>query len=226
MMLLRVSLFLGTLLVASVAWAQAVPKTTTPPPAVPKTTTQTPPPATVPKATTLATPPAVPALQIGGVLPTSVVALLDAEYVLANSAASKAIRTQLEAIRDIFSAEISQKEERLRTQDQELRRQQAILSPEAFAVRRRAFDADVDAAQRLVEERNRQIDVAFSVAMDKVEAAILRVLEDLAPQRGFNVVLDKRNALFHLVGLDLTAEVITLLDRRLPRVEVPLPGKP
>lgn len=239
--MLRVLVLLASVLFASGAFAQAVPKQTTPPAVTPKATTPatgTPKAATptapatgTPKAAAPATAPATPprvALPTppAGPLPAAVIAIVDVNYVRSNSAAGRNITTQLRAIQDVFSAEISKIEDQLRVQDQELQRQQAILAPEAFASRRREFEAAVDAAQRLVDDRNRTLDRLLSEAMTKVNTSLSQVLQDLSTARAYNVVVDRNNTLlwYSAQTMDLTAEVLAQLDQRLPTVEVPVPA--
>ena len=236
-MMLRVLVLLASVLLTSTAWAQAVPKQTTPPAVAPKTTTPpavtpkaTTPPAVTPKATTPTAPAAgapkaaAPPALTTGPLPAPMVGIVDVAYIRSNSAASKSITNQLRSVQEVYSAEISKLEEQLRLQDQELQRQQAILAPEAFSQRRREFDNAVDAAQRLVDDRNRTLDRLLSDAMAKVSSAVAQVLQDLSAERGYNLILDRdATLLFFARTLDLTGDVLALLDQRLPSVDVPLP---
>jgi outer membrane protein len=226
-MMLRVLVLLSAVLLSSTAWGQAVPKQTTPPAVAPKATT---PPAVTPKATTPAAPAAgapkaaAPPALTTGPLPAPMVGIVDVAYIRSNSAATKSITNQLRTVQEVYSAEISKLEETLRLQDQELQRQQAILAPEAFAQRRREFDNAVDAAQRLVDDRNRTLDRLLSDAMAKVSSAVAQVLQDLSAERGYNIILDRdATLLFFARSLDLTGDVLALLDQRLPSVDVPLP---
>jgi len=244
-MMFRVLVLLVSVAFTSAAFAQAVPKQATPPAVTPKATTPTTPATGTPKAATPTTPavgtpkaatPTAPAAgtpraattppaPTTGPLPPPIVGIVDVAYIRSNSAATKSITNQLRTIQETYSAEISKLEEQLRLQDQELQRQQAILAPEAFASRRRDFDAAVDAAQRLVDDRNRTLDRLLSDAMAKVSGAVAQVLQDLSAERGYNVILDRdATLLFFARSLDLTGDVLALLDQRLPNVEVPLPA--
>jgi len=170
--------------------------------------------------TILAVPVAVHAQEL---LPPAVIAVLDSEFVIVNSQASRGIRDQIEAIRDVYSQEISALEDQLRAEEQELKRQEAILAAEIFAQRRREFGDRVEYVQRLVEERNRQIDRAFSAAMNQVQDVILALIIELTEQRGFNVILEKDDLVFAARTLDITNDVVAALDERLPNVDVPMP---
>ncbi len=222
--MVRVLVMLAALLLASTsvaphALAQAVPKTTTPPATAPQVTPKatTPAPTTqaVPKAATPATPPAA--------LTPAIIVVVDVARVRSDSAAAKDIQRQMTAIQDVYSAEISKLEDQLRAQDQELQRQQAILSADAFAQRRREFEAAVDRAQRLVEDRNRTLERLYSEAMGKVTAAIVTSLGELQRERNFSMVLDRTQVLVPLPALDLTNDTLARVDQRLPTVAITLP---
>jgi Skp family chaperone for outer membrane proteins len=212
-MMVRVLALLAGLLLASNAWAQAVPKTTTPAPVAPKA--QPTAPQVAPKAVVPATP--------AGPIPAAIVVVVDVAQVRANSLAAKDIQRQMAAIQEVYAAEIARLEDQLRAQEQELQRQQAILAGDAFAARRREFEAAVDRAQRLVEDRNRTLDRLFSEAMGKVTTAIVSALTEMQRERGFNVVLDRNQVLIPLAALDITAETQARVDQRLPSVAVTLP---
>jgi Skp family chaperone for outer membrane proteins len=232
-MLVRALVLLASVLLSSAAFAQAVPKQATPPAVTPKATTPTTPAAGTPKAATPTAPAAgtpkaaaaAPPAPTTGPLPPPVVGIVDVAYIRSNAAATKSITNQLRSIQEIYSAEINKLEEQLRQQDQELQRQQAILAPDAFAARRREFDAAVESAQRLVDDRNRNLDRLLSDAMAKVSTAVAQVLQDLSAERGYNIILDRdATLLFFARSLDLTGDVLALLDQRLPNVEVPRPA--
>lgn len=156
-------------------------------------------------------------------LPPATIGIIDTQFILINADASQGIRAQIELIRDLYSAEISQLEDELRAQEQELSRQRVILAPEAFDERLELFEGEVDRVQRLVESRNDQMDRAFNEAMGQVRDALLQVVVELSELRGFNVILEQSDILFAVVGLDITDAVIARLNEVLPDVEVPIP---
>ena len=158
-----------------------------------------------------------------GLLPPAIIGIIDSQFILVNSEASQGIRTQIQLIRDLYSAEITQLENELRAQEQELSRQRAILAPEAFDERLRIFENEVDRVQRLVAARNDQMDRAFNEAMGQVRDALLRVVIEAAELRGFNIILEQADILWTVRTLDITDGVMARLNEILPNVEVPIP---
>lgn len=156
-------------------------------------------------------------------LPPASVAVLDYQVILRDSKAVSDIRRQIEAYRQDYQEKVSAEEQGLQAEEAELKRQRTVLSAEAFEERRRRFEEKVIALQRRVQDRTRALDRSFDEAMKNVQEALQVILKDLTEQKGYNLVLDKGQAVYAGEGLDITAEVLQRLDKRLNRVPVPPP---
>ncbi len=159
-------------------------------------------------------------------LPPAVVAVVNYQRLLREAKAARQIREEIEARRRRYQEEIKAKEQALLEKEREITRQRSLLSPEAFAKKRREFEREAAAVQREVQERRRQLDAASASAYAEVRNAIIEVVGELAEERGFNLVLPSTAVLLFSPRLDLTEEVLAGIDARLPRVEVPeLPAR-
>lgn len=156
-------------------------------------------------------------------LPPAVVAIVDYQRVLRDSLASQSIRRQVEDLRVRFEQEIGEQRERLEAADSALNDERTSLSAEAYRDRRREFEGEVATVQRLVQERRRTLDEASAEAFQRVRDEIVDVMNDLGDVYAFNVVLPRSDVLVFTPDIDLTAEVMTALDERLPIVPIPLP---
>ncbi len=157
-------------------------------------------------------------------LPPAVVAVVDYQRVLREAKAARSIRNQLEARRARYQREIRELERRLVERERELARQKGLLSPEAFAEKRRAFEEEAARVQRLVQRRRRELDRASAEAFAVVRDTIVQVVSEMADEKGFNLVLPSTAVLLFAPQLDLTEEVLAAVDRRLPDVTVPEPS--
>jgi outer membrane protein len=154
-------------------------------------------------------------------LPDTVAAVIDYERILRDAAAARSIRAQIEARRKTYQEEISKQEQRLHEADKAVAKQRSVLTPEAFAEKRREFEQQVADVQKLVQERRRQLDSVSSVALNEVKNALIEIVTSIADERGFNLVLPSSDVLFFSRKIDLTDEVLAKLDERLPDVRVP-----
>jgi Skp family chaperone for outer membrane proteins len=153
-------------------------------------------------------------------LPTTVAAVIDYQRILRDAAAARSIREQIEARRKTYQEEISKEEQRLHEADKEFAKQRSVLSPEAFAEKRREFEQDVAEVQRKVQERRRELDRMSAAALNEVKEALIEIVTSIAEERGFNLVLPTSEVLFFSRSLDLTEEVLAKLDARLPQVQL------
>lgn len=168
---------------------------------------------------------AQPARTAPATLPPAVAAVVDFQKLMTDSKAAKSINDQIETRRKIYLEQLAKEEQRLYEADRELAKQRSVLSPEAFTKRRREFEQQVQEAQRLSQEKRRQLDAARTAAINDVRQAVVQIVNELAEARGFNVVLPSSAVILFSPELDLTAEVLTRLDRRLPVVKVPERGE-
>lgn len=153
-------------------------------------------------------------------LPAAVAVVVDYQRILRDAKAAQAIRTQIDSRRKALQDQFAKEEKRLFDADKELAKQRGVLSPEAFAEKRKAFEEDVVRVQRQAQQRRRQLDQVATIALGEVRNAMVAIVGELAEERKFNIVLPSSAVLLFSPSIDLTDEVMTQLDKRLPTVKV------
>ncbi|PWC55836.1 OmpH family outer membrane protein [Azospirillum sp. TSO22-1] len=169
--------------------------------------------------------PAQPAGNKGEPLKAPVVAVVDVQRIMQESSASKGIQKAIESQRDSYQKEIQTLEDKLQNAENELRKQQTVLAPDAFAAKRRDFEKQVADVQRTVQERKRTLDTAFNDAMTHVQKTMLDIVQDIADERGANVVIPRNLLVLFASNLDVTESVLERLNKQLPQVAVTIPKK-
>jgi outer membrane protein len=155
----------------------------------------------------------------------AVIAFIDYQKILRDAVAAKNIRQQIQVFRDEFQGELALSEESLRNEEQELKRQRALLSAEVFSAKRRAFEDNVARAQRSVQDRNRMLDRSYSQAMNQISVSVRKIVADMSEGLGFNYVVERSQIMFAKRDFNITKQVLEQLNAKLPTVEVPRPGK-
>ncbi len=154
-----------------------------------------------------------------------VVAVIDIQAVLRESAATRAIRSQIDKQWATYQQEITRQENELRAAENELARQETLLAPEALKERRRSFERRSGELQRNVQNRKRQLDRAFRKAMRTVRESLREVVDELAKEKGSTLIFYKSALAFTAPDVDITKEVVARLNDRLPVVSLQLPDK-
>ena len=155
-------------------------------------------------------------------IPAAKVAIFDLQRVLRESAATIDIRAQIDRQRQIYREAITKEEQDLRATDQELSRQRTILAPDAFATKRREFDARVARVQRELQERKRELEQARAFGIRRVRQVMFTIIDELSKERGFTLVLSRQQVIYADDSLDISDEVLVRLNQRLLTVELPL----
>jgi Skp family chaperone for outer membrane proteins len=153
--------------------------------------------------------------------PTVSVAVLDLPVILRDSTAAQAVRNQIEQQRQRFQQELAQQEQALQAEGQQLETQRASMSPEQIAAKQQEIAQRVQQLRQQSELRRQQLEDAFNQAMGQVRQSVIQILTEIAKARGFSLVLNKSTVLLSATEFDITNEVLTQLNQRLPSVQVP-----
>lgn len=148
------------------------------------------------------------------------VAVVNIQQVMKDSTAAKSVREQLEAKQKSFQAEITKKEESLQKEDQELAKQQKVLSKEAFADKAKAFRAKATEVQKEVQSKKALLDSAFEKSLSDIQKAVNEVIAEMAKEKGFKLAVPTSQILYSDSDMDISAEVLSRLNKKLPKVDV------
>ena len=149
-----------------------------------------------------------------------IIAVLDVQQVLRRAAAAKGIREVLEARRKKFEKEISEERLQLQGEENQLRKQSTILSPEAMSNKRRVLENKVSDLRRKAEQKRGILNRAFNGATRELRQEIAKVLADLMKERNITITLARKAVLVFDQRLNVTEEVLKRLDKNLPNVKI------
>lgn len=153
-------------------------------------------------------------------------AVIDVQRVIRDSKATQSIRPQIEKLKEGYESGFKKQEEELRGANQDLARQRAILSPEAYADRRRDFQQRATDVQREVQETKLLLDRALGAAMSKVHNSLRQITAEIAKEQSLTAVFPRTAVILVERKYDITSEVLKRLDAQLPSVAVTIPKDP
>ena len=156
----------------------------------------------------------------GQALPVPVIAIVDLDRIMQESVAYQKAAAQIEKIRQQTSEELRQRENQLRDAEQELSRQQRLVSAEQFDQKRRDFQRQVGEAQQLAQTKKRDLDNVSNGAMNQIRNTIVQVVGEISRERGINMVLPRSAIVLESPAFDVSNEVITRVNQKLPSVAV------
>ena len=157
-------------------------------------------------------------------LSASMIAVIDVQRVLQESRAAKHVQKQIEAQRAAFQTETEKEENALRKDEQDLSKLRSANSA-AYAEREQQLRQRTLTVERHFEARRKKLDQAFTEAKNSMNAALTEIVQTLAHERGLSVVLIKQQTLWAEPTLDLTAEVLDRLNKKMPQMPIKITGE-
>lgn len=149
-----------------------------------------------------------------------VIAVLDVQRVLRDSAAGKSIRAAVEGRRKKIEGEIEAERTELKDADAKLRQQQTVLAPEALNQRRRDLERRYSELRRKADKASGMMNKAVNTAMHTLRQEMANVLARLMKEKDINITLARSAVLIFDEKLNVTNEVLARLDKLLPKVDV------
>jgi len=147
-------------------------------------------------------------------------AVVDFATVRRDAAAAKSIAAQVEAFVSEYQKDIEREEVSLRDAQEQLKVRRDMLSEEAYADERSKWEANVANAQRRFLRRRQQLDRARTLAWQRVNQTVSKVIHDMAAERNYVIVLRRDQAVYVESGLEITDEVLFRLNKQLPMVKI------
>lgn len=155
-------------------------------------------------------------------LPVSLI-IVDIQQAQRESLPGKALAAQRDKYQQNFQAEFNAARQSLQRSDQDLAKQKGTMPQEAYDQKVKALEMQVVAFQNRTQMAVRALEKSTDSAMAELMNAILTVTGELASEMGANLVLPKQQVVLHEPRMDVTAQVIERLNKRLPAVNFPVP---
>lgn len=156
----------------------------------------------------------------------SAIIVVDMDRVGADSAAGKGAQTQLKAKLDGVQNRAKTLGDQFRTEAENLQKARASMAQDAFQAKVKDLQAREASASN--ELRNREQDYARSLAYVRKQIfdAVNPIIQQLMRERGAQVVITRDATLATVASIDVTNEVITRLNAKLPSVSITPPAAP
>lgn len=147
-----------------------------------------------------------------------VIGVIDVNEVVNRSKAGRAIQPQFEKLKKGYEDELSRDRQALTEEAKKLDSQRAVLAPEAFAQRVTAVRQKELALNQQIVERKRVLDATLNNALAQIRNVLFQVSQDIARERGINIVLLKEAVVIVASNLEITDDVLQRVDQKLPSV--------
>ncbi|MFK7943422.1 MAG: OmpH family outer membrane protein [Paracoccaceae bacterium] len=149
------------------------------------------------------------------------IVMVSRDRLLRESEAANLLGAAEERMTRQLQASVDEAKAQLAAEEAELTKLRATLEPEAFEVRAKDFDRRIRAVRREAQERAAFLQRGFQEARASIVAALPGILERVRVELGVDVVLNADNVLAAAAGIDVTDQVVALIDAEGPRPPPP-----
>jgi len=156
--------------------------------------------------------------------PSAVVAIVDMQTIMSQSKAAKSVNAQVQKHRQVILDKLAKLEKDLREREQELQKQAALVSPEALAGKRKEYETKRLEGKELVQT-GRKIDAARNTSLAELQKQVALIIADVAKSHGITVVLPGDVILLADSNINITGEVLAILDKKITQIKVEMPAK-
>lgn len=148
------------------------------------------------------------------------IAVVNIQQIMKESTAVKSVREQLESKQKSFQSILSKKDEEMQKEEQEIKKQKSVLSKEEFEKKAKAFSAKATEMQKDVQSKKAVLDGAFENSLNDIQKIVTEIIADIAKEKGFVVAMPATQILYSASSLDISAEVLERLNKKLPKLDV------
>jgi len=150
------------------------------------------------------------------------IAIIDFDKLSTTSKALKNVVAQIESEVKRINDYRMTNETALKKENEELQKQEAILSREVFQKKAVEFNQKVSNYQAAEQEKRNKIETARAKAFEKFENTVKNISKNLAEKEGYKMVLSAQLVIFYDKTIDITEQVLKDLDKNLPDLKLEL----
>ena len=152
----------------------------------------------------------------------SKIAVLDLQYLLSEAKAAQGIQDQVNKQRESFLKELEAQENALRDKEKSILEKAKDMSQEELEEQRVAFEKEFQEARAKAQSNKVKIERALGVAMEKLRGEMSSVVEGIAKEQGYDLVLPRQNVIVGGDDLDISKETLKRLNKKVAKIELEL----
>ena len=148
------------------------------------------------------------------------IGVLDVDKIIQESSAVVDIQKKVDGKKISYENEINKKQSQLEAEQKKLEDKKITLSKEAFEKEVKAFETKVDDLKTYIDRKQNSLKKASIDAMSKVNDKVKIIVSEIAKEKELDAIIPASQTLYFKDELDITAEVLSRLNKKITKVEV------
>lgn len=149
-----------------------------------------------------------------------IILVLDQSQVIAQSKAGQSMAPQLKKLQEEANKELNAELEKLNKEAEDLKKQKDLMAEDVWVEKAKQLNAKQNNLPAIREVKVRELQLAEQKALSKIDEAMKPILREIVDQRGATLMLDRSAVMYAAPETNITAEVISELDKVLKSVKV------
>lgn len=148
------------------------------------------------------------------------IAVVDVDAILSGSKAAKSIKSQVDKKRKGFLKDVKTAEDKLRKEQKAIEAKRADMSKEELFKKAQEFEKGRMDARKSIQEKKAKLDKAYTESMKSLTKTIFDVCQEIADERGIDLVITRQNIIVGNLSLDITKDVMERMNKKLPKLSL------
>ena len=148
------------------------------------------------------------------------VLIVNLQYVVSQSKSGVSLRKQSEGLNKEVIELRDEVSNDLQAKGKKLEEDKTLLAPEVFQERLNSLQTEAESKQQELQTKVQKIQEAIQRASASIDSVMSPILTEILNQKGAKILLDRQAILFGDPKLDISAEVVKRLNKRLPDIKV------
>ena len=148
------------------------------------------------------------------------IAFIDMDFIFKNSLAGKSINKQIDEINDKSIKKLKKMEDEIKKDDENIVSQKNILSEEEIKSKVSDLNKKLKEYQKERQNLNNLINKEKINATSKLLENLKPILSDYSRENSISLVLEKKNIIIGKNNLNITEEIISLLDQKIKKINI------
>jgi outer membrane protein len=149
-----------------------------------------------------------------------VIAVVDVQTILNKSKPAKELQKQIKKTRDEYLKQIKKREDALRDQEKDIIDSREKLTKEELIAKQKKFETEYLSVQKYARENKKKLDSAFVKSMAEIERELFKIVEKIASEKGYTLVLRRQNVFLAANALDITEDAMKQLDKNIKDIKL------
>jgi outer membrane protein len=148
------------------------------------------------------------------------IGILDVEKIVKESSAMRDIQGKVSKKQDEYQKDVTKKQTSLEAEQKKIESKKNVLSKDALEKENQVFEKKVEDLKVFVEKKQNSLKKASLDGMSKVNDKIKDIIAEISKEKNLDVIIPSQQALYYKDELDISAEVLNKLNKKIIKVDV------